>query len=292
MRRAPALVAHLAATVSAQRAVIEQILSRADRLDDPRVLHDLRVALRRTAAVARLTRGIPDPGSGDPLRLAARNLRRSLSPSRTREVCAALLAVRFRRDPGRRKAAATLAERIGPKPKESRPRRRAGDRRLLLLRRAFALRDAELARLARPFSFLGGGASDAELAARVRRRLRKKRRRLLAVGVPNPDAVHAARIAAKDLRYALEFVREIVPGVPELLRVFQAFQDTAGNAHDRIELIALVEGFSKRGSPALRRAASRLLPALRLDAERAVRRAQAAYRRLAARLEEIRLTFE
>ena len=292
MTRVPALVAHLAATVSAQRTAIEQVLSRADRLDDPRVLHDLRVALRRTAAVARLTRGIPDPGSGDPLRLTARNLRRSLSPSRTREVCAALLAVRFRRDPVRRKAAAALAERIAPKPKETRPRRRAGDRRLLLLRRAFALRDAELARLARPFSFLGGGASDAELAARVRRRLRKKRRRLLAAGVPDPAALHAARIAAKDLRYALEFVRDIVPGVPEILKAFQAFQDTAGDAHDRIELIALVEGFSKRGSPPLRRAARTLLPALRLDAERAVRRAQAAYRLLAARLEVTRMTFE
>jgi CHAD domain-containing protein len=274
MTRAPSLLPHLAATVSAQRTVIEQVLARADRLDDPRVLHDLRVALRRTAAVAKLTRGFPDPGSGEPLRLAARNLRRSLSPSRTLEVAAGLLGRRFRRDPRRRKPAEALAARIVPREKARRPRRRAGDRGLAAVRKAFTLRDAELARLARPFFFAPASAANVTLAKLVRARLRKKKRRLLFAGLPDESTLHPARIAAKDLRYSLEFVRHLVAGVPELLTAFQRFQDAAGDAHDRIELISLVERFAKRRSPALRRAARTILPALRLDAARTLRRAR------------------
>jgi CHAD domain-containing protein len=289
MARVPSLLPHLAATVSGQRTVIEQVLARASRLDDPSVLHDLRVALRRTAAVARLTRGFPDAGSGEPLRVAARNLRRSLSPSRTLEVAAALLGTRFRRDPRRRRPAETLAARIVPREKARRPRRRSGDRGLAALRRAFSLRDAELARLARPFFFAPVTAADAALAKLVRSRLRKKRRRLLFAGIPDETSLHAARIAAKDLRYSLEFVRHLIPGVPELLPVFQRFQDAAGDAHDRIELIALVERFAGRRSPPLRRAARTILPALRLDAVRTVRRAQRSARELFHLLEEASL---
>jgi CHAD domain-containing protein len=273
--------------VSAQRTVIEQVLARADRLDDPRVLHDLRVALRRTATVAKLTRGFPDEGSGEPLRVAARDLRRSLSPSRTLEVAAGILGTRFRRDPRRRKPAETLAALIVPHEKARRPRRRSGDRGLSALRRAFSLRDAELARLARPFFFAPVTAADASLARLVRTRLRKKKRRLLFAGTPDETSLHPERIAAKELRYCLEFVRQLVPGVPELLPAFQRFQDAAGDAHDRIELIAIVERVAHRRSPALRRAARTILPVLRLDAARTLRRAQTSARGLFRLLEAV-----
>jgi CHAD domain-containing protein len=287
MARAPSVLPHLAATVSAQRTVIEQVLARADRLDDPRVLHDLRVALRRAAAVAKLTRGFPDAGSGEPLRVAARNLRRSLSPSRTFEVAAGLLGTRFRRDPRRRKSAETLGALIVPPEKARRPRRRSGDRGLAALRRAFSLRDAELARLARPFVFAPVTAADAALARLVRSRLRKKKRRLLFAGLPDETSLHAARIAAKDLRYSLEFVRHLMPGVPELLPAFQRFQDAAGDAHDRSELIAIVERVARRRSPALRRAARTILPVLRADAARTLRLAQTSARGLFRLLEAL-----
>ncbi len=287
MARVPSLLPHLAATVSAQRTVVEQVLARADRLDDPRVLHDLRVALRRTAAVAKLTRGFPDESSGEPLRVAARNLRRSLSPSRTLEVAAGILGTRFRRDPRRRKPAETLAALIVPHEKARRPRRRSGDRGLAALRRAFSLRDAELARLARPFFFAPVTAADASLAKLVRARLRKKKRRIIFSGLPDEISLHAARIAAKDLRYSLEFVRHLIPGVPELLPAFQRFQDAAGDAHDRIELIAIVERVSSRRSVALRRAARTILPVLRLDAARTLRRAQGSARGLFRLLEAV-----
>jgi CHAD domain-containing protein len=287
MARAPSVLPHLAATVSAQRTVIEQVLARADRLDDPRVLHDLRVALRRTAAVAKLTRGFPDAGSAEPLRVASRNLRRSLSPSRTLEVAAGILGTRFRRDPRRRRPAETVSALIVPPEKARRPRKRSGDRRLSALRRAFSLRDAELARLARPFFFAPVTAADAALAKLVRARLRKKKRRLLFAGIPDETSLHPARIAAKDLRYSFEFVRHLVPGVPDLLPAFQRFQDSAGDAHDRRELIAIVERVAQRRSPALRRAARTILPVLRADADRTLRRAQTSARGLFRVLEAL-----
>jgi CHAD domain-containing protein len=285
-RAAPPLVAHLAAAISAQRTRIEEILARAERLDDERVLHDLRVALRRTAAVARLTRGFPARESGEPLRCAARDLRRFLSPHRTLEVSVARLKTRFRRDAGRHAVALQLAARIAPAPGDAAAAERDGHLLLTALRAAFGLRDAELSRLSRPFAAVLSTRNDERLARLVRRRLRKKRKRFLETGVPERSALHGLRIAAKDLRYGLEFVRDLVPGVPGLLGEFQRFQDAAGDAHDRIELIHVVGEAAAEGRPALRRGARTLVLPLERDAALALRRAQASARSLLARLTE------
>jgi len=282
-RAAPPLVAHLAAAVSVQRARIEEVLARAERLDDERVLHDLRVALRRTAAVAKLTRSFPSPDSGEPLRRTARELRRFLSPQRTLEVCVARLGTRFRRDAARHAVALKLAKRIAPAAGDA-PASRDGHLLLTALRAAFAIRDAELSRFSRPFAAILPSRSDERLARLVRRRLRKRRSRLLAAGMPERDTLHALRIAAKDLRYGLEFVRDLVPGVPGLLKEFQRFQDVAGDAHDRIELIHLVGEAAAAGPPALRRGARSLVVPLERDAALALRRAQASARALRSRL--------
>jgi CHAD domain-containing protein len=283
-RPSPALVAHLAAAVSVQRARIEEVLARAERLDDQRVLHDLRVALRRTAAVARLTRGFPSPDSGEPLRRTARELRRFLSPHRTLEVSVARLGMRFRRDAARHAVALKLARRIAPAAGDAAAASRDGHLLLTALRAAFAIRDAELSRFSRPFAAILPSRSDERLARLVRRRLRKRRKRLLAAGVPERDTLHALRIAAKDLRYGLEFVRDLVPGVPGMLKEFQRFQDVAGDAHDRIELIHIVGEAAAAGPPALRRGARSLVVPLERDAALALRRAQASVRALRSRL--------
>jgi CHAD domain-containing protein len=285
-RTAPPLVAHLAAAVSAQRTRIEEILARAERLDDERVLHDLRVALRRTAAVAKLTRGFPARESGEPLRSAARDLRRFLSPQRTLEVSVARLKTRFRRDASRHGVALKLAARIAPAPGDAAAASRDGHLHLTALRAAFTLRDAELSRFSRPFEGVLPTRNDERLARFVRRRLRKRRNRFIAAGVPERDTLHALRIAAKDLRYGLEFVRDLVPRVPGLLGEFQRFQDAAGDAHDRIELIRVVGEAAAAGSPALRRGARALILPLERDAALTLRRAQAAARTLLARLTE------
>jgi CHAD domain-containing protein len=281
---APPLTAHLAAAVSAQRTRIESVLARAERLDDEKVLHDLRVALRRTATVARLTRGFPSRGSGEPLRCAARDLRRFLSPHRTLEVCVARLSTRFRRDPARHRVAQRLASRIAPASKDTGDSARDGHRLLTALRSAFSLRDAELSRLSRPFAAAAPRRSDESLARLVRRRLRKRRKRFLDAGIPERETLHPLRIAAKDLRYGFEFIRELLPGASGLLAAFQNFQDAAGDAHDRIELIHVVGEAAAAGPASLRRGARTLILPLERDAALALRRAQASARTLHARL--------
>lgn len=283
-RLAPPLVARLAAAVSEQRAQIEAILARAVRLDDPKVLHDLRVALRRAAALARLTRNFPTPDSGDPLRRTARDLRRFLSPHRTLEVTVERLNRRFRSDPARHAVAKKLAARIAPPSGGTADSAKEGQLRLAALRAAFTIRDAELSRISRPFVPETASRGEVVLARLVRRRLRKRRTRLLRAGVPERDTLHPLRIAAKDLRYGLEFVRDLVPGVPALLKEFQRFQDVAGDAHDRIELIHVVGEAAASGSPALRRGARSLAIPLERDAALALRRARSSARALLSRL--------
>lgn len=262
----PPLVAHLAATVSSQRARIEEILARAERLDDERVLHDLRVALRRTAAVARLTRGFPEPGSARPLRRTSRDLRQFLSPHRTLEVSAARLRARFRRDPRRHRLALRIAARFCPAP-GPKSARRSGEIRLTALRAAFAIRVAELSRFSRPFAGAVASEADTRLARLVLRRLGKRRTNLLERGIPDRKNLHAARIWAKELRYSLELVREFVPDATRLLAALGKFQDMAGDAHDRLELAALVRRVAK--TPAEGRSIRLLVPALSRDASRA-----------------------
>ncbi len=290
-RSATSLVAHLSATVSAQRARIEEVLARAERLDDPQVLHDVRVALRRTAALARLTRGFPAPGSGEPLRRTARDLRRFLSPQRSLEVSVAILSTRFRRDPARRAVALKLARRMAPPSRGPAVPGKDAQLRLRALRSAFSIRDAELVPFSSPFAAAAPTRDDESLARLVCRRLRKKRKRILSDGMPDRQTLHALRIAAKDLRYSLEFVRGLVPGVPSLLKDFQAFQDLAGDAHDRIELIAAVRKAAGEAPAPLRRGALGLIPPLERDAARALGRARTSARSLLDRLGKTRISW-
>ena len=285
--RVTRLLPRLAAALAERRTRVESILARNESLSSPAVLHDLRVALRRTAALARLTRDFPAEGDGEALRLAARDLRRALTGSRTLEVCRHRLVNRFRRDPSRRKTALARAARL-PVGGEA-VGGKAADARLAALRRAFGGRDADLARLNPSLSGLLDSRAEKTLRRLVQRRLRKKRRSLVDAGVPTAETLHRLRILAKDLRYSLEFVSEVVPGGSGLLARLREFQDTAGDAHDRAELIAEVRRLAGESPAPLRREALRLLPVLMRDAERALGRAQASSRRLLSVLGKNRL---
>lgn len=286
----PLLLPGLAAALSGLRARIEAILARPRGLGAAGTLHDLRVALRRTASFARLTRGVPTAGDGETLRLAARELRRALSPRRTHDVARARLNTRFRRDPGRRKTAEWLAARMTHEvPARAASRGRSESVRLVALRRAFAQRDAEFFRLHQPLSGSFDARVEKRLRAKIGKRLRAARGSLLSAGVPSAETLHPTRIAAKKLRYALELVSETMPGVRELLEPLKRFQDASGDAHDRAELIVAVRLQAGRTRPPLRREVMRLLPVLMRDAERALGRAQAAARRLLPQLERTEL---
>jgi CHAD domain-containing protein len=282
----PRLVSRTAAALSERRARLDALLARLSGPPSGEALHDLRVALRRIAALARLTGNAPQKGSGRGLRIAARDLRRALSTRRTEDVARALLLGRFRRDPRRRPVAERLAARLakegdpGPSPARTRDL-------LSRLRRAFTRREAALARLHDPLTGTADSATEKGLAKNVRRRLRRAAKLLQAAGVPGPAGLHPARILARDLRYGLEFTGIAMPTPAVLVPLLMDFQDTAGAAHDLSELIVEVRRLAGRSRTVDRRAALRLLPPILAAEERALARAQASSKRLLARLEDM-----
>ena len=116
------------------------------------------------------------------------------------------------------------------------------------------------------------------------KRLSRRARRLLERGVPEEGNLHDARIDARDLRYGLEFAA--LPGANRLLPLLEKFQEAAGLAHDRAELIALVRKTAGALPAPRRREALRLLPPLLADAERRLSKAQSAARLLLASLQK------
>jgi CHAD domain-containing protein len=277
-------VSRTAAALSERRARLDALLARVSGPPGGETLHDLRVALRRIAALARLTGDVPRKGDGKALRAAARDLRRALSVRRTQDVARSLLLARFRRDPRRRAVAARLAARLakegdpGPSPERTRAL-------LARLRRAFTRRDLAFARLHDPLTGTADPGAEKTLAKSVRRRLRRAAKRLRDAGTPGPAGLHPARILARDLRYGLEFAGDAMPAPDALVPLLAEFQDAAGHAHDLAELIGEVRRLAGRSRAADRREALRLLPPLLGAEERAVARAQASSRRLLARLE-------
>ncbi|HVO50556.1 MAG TPA: CHAD domain-containing protein [Thermoanaerobaculia bacterium] len=274
-------LAALTAALTKRRSTLEALLAGGAGAPSGERLHAVRVALRRTVSLARLTQDVPAKGSGARLKTAARDLRRALGARRTHDVAAALLRARFRRDPRRRPAAARLAARLDRDAGAAASPERI-DALLAGVRREFAARDSVLASLAAPLADLDGGRLERRLEKAIRLRLGRRARRLLERGVPEEGNVHEARIDARDLRYGLEFAR--LPGSTRLLPLLERFQEAAGRAHDRAEVIALVRKTAGALQASRRREALRLLPPLLRDAERELSRVQAASRSLLAAL--------
>lgn len=274
-------LAALTAALTKRRSTLEALLAGGAGAPSGERLHAVRVALRRTVSLARLTQDVPAKGSGARLKTAARDLRRALGARRTHDVAAALLRARFRRDPRRRPAAARLAARLDRDAGAAASPERI-DALLAGVRREFAARDSVLASLAAPLADLDGGRLERRLEKAIRLRLGRRARRLLERGVPEEGNVHEARIDARDLRYGLEFAR--LPGSTRLLPLLERFQEAAGRAHDRAEVIALVRKTAGALQASRRREALRLLPPLLRDAERELSRVQAASRTLLAAL--------
>jgi len=272
-------LAALTAALTKRRSTLEALLAGGAGAPSGERLHAVRVALRRTVSLARLTQDVPAKGSGARLKTAARDLRRALGARRTHDVAAALLRARFRRDPRRRPAAARLAARLDRDAGAAASPERI-DALLAGVRREFAARDSVLASLAAPLADLDGGRLERRLEKAIRLRLGRRARRLLERGVPEEGNVHEARIDARDLRYGLEFAR--LPGSTRLLPLLERFQEAAGRAHDRAEVIALVRKTAGALQASRRREALRLLPPLLRDAERELSRVQAASRTLLA----------
>lgn len=126
---------------------------------------------------------------------------------------------------------------------------------------------------ARGGAFAPRAAAETTLLRRTRRRLDRLVRKLTALLPPDRQTLHAARIAAKRVRYALELLEPLDPELRPLLRLLRAFQDSAGDAHDLAELAAKVRDVAAtRPESAL--ALGPLARALETEATQAVARAR------------------
>lgn len=213
-------------------------------------VHEMRKELRRTRALLRLLEGTVGRKQR---RRENRRLRahgRRLSPSRDARVHAMLLRGRkvYRSEAAR--LAARFEARAGSAERGSGTELRKAGRDLARARR-----------------LLGRGSSDHKAVARGLERLEHRARKAFreAARGTDPDALHAARKRAKDLRYALERAQ---PETKALARRLHRFSDALGEAHDRRTLAdALLD---ERDAPPrlikkfLNEAASRERAALRL----------------------------
>jgi CHAD domain-containing protein len=214
------------------------------RLGDEAAVHQARVASRRLREL------IPIAGASAgerPMRKAVRGMKRltrALGPVRELDVALGLLD---QCAAGRSERAAAVAAVRRHLEAQRRDRRRA---------LSAALRRAEVADLLGAVAWMRAAAAAHDggwrviLSARIRRRGEELRDRVEAAGVMyNGDALHAARIAAKKLRYALEMAGQLgVPGTSTPVRYLKRVQDRLGALHDREVLARIALGVAARSA--------------------------------------------
>jgi inorganic triphosphatase YgiF len=204
---------------------------------DPEYLHQLRVGLRRLRSCMSLVRKHVPPERIEPLVEELRWLGRALNPARDwdvfmTETLPPLLSA-FPSDPG---LAALRARGIRVR-RASNAAARDNVRSVRYTRLLLAVGGA-LAR--QDLAALTAGAGElseaiATFAARlIERRHAKLRKREAALREATPEARHAARIAAKRLRYAVEFFVSLYPAkrAKRYVAALEDIQDTLGLLND------------------------------------------------------------
>lgn len=273
LRQSPRLA--LRALLGEQLQAATEAAARLKLSGETEALHDFRVALRRLHTLLRVYRDDLD----HKLRLLnkrVRGLAHATNALRDREVHIAWLREQHRQTPSTARAAlAALIDEL------QNQQTRAAQTRYPQLQTRFAALAIELCRcLQAPADARARRArptlSFAQAAARRLRVLGNKLARRLAqikIADQDGDAVHAARIAGKRLRYVLEPMRTGTPGAHRLLLRLKTLQDLLGDIHDcalriaELDTSGVVHAASERTR--LRRAAQRSRAELlqRLEAE-------------------------
>lgn len=256
-------------------ARLRELAARARAGGDDDLVHDVRVALRRLEALARLFRGVPGKGDGDAVRASARDLRRRLSLLRSEEVGRALLAAR----PGAVEAGLEALVFPGELPSV-----RVDPAQVREVERTLGAWRGRLAS-ASDGAFAPRAGLEVLLARRTWRRLGRRSAELSALLPPARKTLHFARIAAKKARYALEAVEPLDPAARPLLRLLRSFQDAAGDAHDLGELAARF-----RAAASSRPDLEPILRALDADAARALAAARRKGQALVGPVRRLRVT--
>jgi CHAD domain-containing protein len=200
---------------------------------DEHAIHHARVATRRLREIAPIVIDTRS-GRGERLRRRLKRLTAALGPVRELDVALGLVGTRAEGTPAPAAVAlrAHLTEQRRAALEHLREACDPGRARRLLSRLADLVRDLDVA------SHRGHGG----LPRRERRRLARRvtdRARDLGVAVANAGAiliverVHAVRIAAKRLRYALELTGELrLVRTASLVSSLRAMQDVLGDLHD------------------------------------------------------------
>ncbi len=249
-----------------QRDDLRRILAAYGRNAGPNGLHDLRVALRRSAALGRLLGGHPGPKDGREVRKLADRLRRYLSPARQRQVSLELVRILTRKDEALHRLVATVLSSgrgISRHPGVADVQRSGGQ----VLSAMDEWRE----------SISHGAhnrASNRKLGRSVERRVREGAREILEIGIPGRKALHPQRIACKKLRYELEILRDVVPGVERVVKASRRAQEVLGDAHDWDGLVQDLEKAAGTLPPREKRAIADLISRAKSNRRRTSLRAK------------------
>ena len=254
----PSLTAVLAVAIETQRNVLRTHAALAKKKLKPRAIHELRVALRRLLTTLALAEALG-------LCMEARSLRRvrkllsRLAPARDAHVQMQSLASLMPTHPGNAALLEALAE-----------RRQAAARQARKHFERFPIADFD-----RDISLVVGGMNagrsatkpSAAIAAAVLGQLAQRQldveRQRRGASASDPVALHGARLALKDYRYALDALLPLLPEAAKAVaKTCEQLQNQLGSAHDAHVLAQtarkLAEAQPAHASAALLDLASRL----------------------------------
>jgi triphosphatase len=223
---------------------------------DPEWIHQMRIGVRRLRACLSLARRVMAPERIEPLRGELRWLAHALGPARDYDVFVLETLPLFTAAVARGSAAGSLQPALRALAKQAAARRAEGREAA----RA-AVASGRFLRLVLAASMLaaapGSSPTLAEPARDVARPLLKRRHRaLLALGAnlahAAPENRHAARLAAKHLRYATEFFAPLYPvkSAREFRRALAQLQDEMGAWNDASVATQLATDLAGADSPA------------------------------------------
>ena len=234
------------AFASIMRSCLAQIEGNAQGLlasDDPEWIHQMRIGTRRLRACLSLLRDLAPAAALAPVADDARWLARALATARDLDVMADVTLPAILRAVGR--AAPGADALVALRRRVARQRRRArGDAReavastrftrLLLATGALAARPRFGVDATAPAAAILASPARAFAAPVLSHRQRKLVQRGANLASADPAARHAARLAAKRLRYAAEFFAPLFPQrkARRYLAALEALQDVLGELND------------------------------------------------------------
>ncbi len=252
-----------AAIVGACLAQVEGNANGVTGDGDPEWIHQMRIGVRRLRACLSLARRSLPPERIEPLRVEWRWLAQALGPARDLDVFVLETLPAFREAAERGGGSADLAPalsrlhaRAAQQRKEARVQARAAVASPRFMRAMLATAAAAAAPDVAGTKRGGHGKLARSARAFARPLLARRHGALLALGAnlahAAPEARHAARLAAKKLRYAAEFFASLYPGkrARAYRRSLAALQEELGAWNDAAVAARLAASLAGAQSPA------------------------------------------